>query len=78
MHRVEERMARLVGGPADGERRMVSADTDGSWPVQVRSTPTGDGPDADRSYTYELTPSATGEGDLVYELMAEQPSQRAE
>jgi hypothetical protein len=70
-------MARLVGGPADGERRMVSADTEGTWPEQIRSTPTGTGPDADRSYTYELTPSPTGEGDLVYAVVDDQPAEDA-
>jgi hypothetical protein len=70
-------MARLVGGPADGERRLVTADTDGTWPMQIRSTPTGTGPDADRSYTYELTPNPTGEGDLVYTLVEDVSAESA-
>jgi hypothetical protein len=70
-------MARLVGGPADGERRLVSADTEGAWPLHIRSTPTGSGPDADRSYTYELTPNPTGEGELVYALVEDRPAESA-
>jgi hypothetical protein len=67
---VEERTARLEGGPANGQRRSVSVDDQGASPQRIRSEPTGDGQHPDESYVYELTPTATGEGDLVYRFVA--------
>lgn len=48
----------------------MSVDEHGSSPERIRSEPTGDGKHPDASYVYELTPTATGEGDLVYRFVA--------
>ncbi len=66
---VEQRAARLEGGPADGQRRTVSVDEHGSSPERIRSEPTGGGKHPDESYVYELTSTASSEGDLVYRFV---------